>query len=284
LRVAAEHATVVGVVTRPDRPSGRGQRLRPTPVKRAALELGLRVYEPATLRGWTEAPFSELDLFVLASYGKILPAALLEVPKLGALNVHPSLLPLYRGATPLQSALRDGASESGVTIMLMDDGMDTGDIVLQERTPIGADETYGELHDRLAELGAQLLARALASASDGTLVATAQRGTPSITRPLTKEDARIEWEWEAERIVNTVRAFSPRPGARAELHGTSAKLLRAALAPAAPHAPPGTIVGVSGEGAVVAAGAGAVNVLSLVPENRGTMTGAAFATPLLRPK
>lgn len=279
--MAAERTAITGVVTQPDRPAGRGQRLQPTAVKRAALALGLRVYEPATLGGWSETPLTDLDLFLLASYGKILPAALLEVPKLGALNVHPSLLPLYRGATPLQSALRDGARESGVTIMLMDAGMDTGDIVLQERTPVGTTETYGELHDRLAELGARLLGRALEAAAAGTLAAKPQRGTPSVTRPLTKEDLRIDWRWDAERIVNTVRAFSPQPGARAELHGTAVKLLRAACADAASDAPPGTILGVAGEAATVATGAGALNVLSLVPANRGPMTGAAFAAPLL---
>lgn len=239
--------------------------------------MGLRVYEPVSLRDFSATLSNDdLALFVLASYGKILPAALLAVPKLGALNVHPSLLPLYRGATPLQSALRDGARETGVTLMLMDAGMDTGDIVLQEKTPIAGAETYGELHDRLAELGARLLGRTLEAAAAGTLVAKPQRGESTVTRPLRKDDLRLDWRWDAERIVNTVRAFSPQPGARADVLGISVKVLRAARGGES-TAPPGTVLGIAGEAVTIATGAGAVNVMSLVPANRGPMSGAAFA-------
>lgn len=245
--------------------------------------MGLRVYEPPSLREFAGALPAGVDLFVLASYGKILPAALLAVPERGALNVHPSLLPRYRGATPLQSALRDGARESGVTIMLMDAGMDTGDIVLQEHTPIGEAETYGELHDRLAGLGARMLGRALDAAAAGPLHTRPQSGSPSVTRPFTKDDLHIDWNWDAERIVNAVRAFSPQPGARAELQGTPVKLLRAALAVESVRRPPGTLLGISGGAAAIAAGRGAVDIFSLVPPNRAAMSGAAFAAAFMTP-
>ena len=158
LEAAARRTELQGVVTQPDRPAGRGQKLTAPPVKTAAQQLGVPVYQPASLRDFPAGLLGQhFDFFILASYGKLIPQSLLDVPELGSLNVHPSLLPQYRGATPIQSALRDGASETGVTIMLMDAGLDTGDVVLQERTPILPGETFGELHDRLARFGAQAL-------------------------------------------------------------------------------------------------------------------------------
>jgi methionyl-tRNA formyltransferase len=228
LHVTADRTALLGVVTQPDRPSGRGQKLQPTPVKRAALELGLRVYEPLRLAPFAEEIAAEtFDVFILASYGKILPQRLLDVPRLGALNVHPSLLPKYRGATPIQSALRNGDERTGVSIMLMDAGMDTGPIVLQEKVEIAADEDYATLHDRLALYGGELLARALALAETGRLQATPQHGKPSITRPLRDDDLTIDWSWPPQRIVNAVRAYSPKPAARATIDGERVKLLRA---------------------------------------------------------
>jgi methionyl-tRNA formyltransferase len=228
LRVVAARAQLLGVVTRPDRPSGRGQRLTRSPVKSAALALDARVYEPSQLRRFAaELAGESFDLFVLASYGRVLPAELLELPRLGALNVHPSLLPKYRGATPIQTAIANGERETGVSIMLMDAGLDTGDIVLQRPVTIEPNETYGELHDRLAAAGAALLAEALDLAARGELTAQPQVGDVSLTRPLSKEDLRIDWSWPPERIVNTVRAFSPQPAARALLDGAVVKILRA---------------------------------------------------------
>lgn len=228
LHVTAEKTQLAGVVTQPDRPAGRGHKLQPRPVKAAALELGLRVYQPASLKAFVaqlaQTPF---DLFALASYGKILPQALIDLPALGALNVHPSLLPKYRGATPIQSALLAGETRTGVSIMLMDAGMDTGDIVLQEPVEIDADDDYGALHDRLALFGADLLGDAIDLAQRGPLPRTPQRGEPSVTRPIRKEDLLIDWSWSPQRIVNTVRAFAPAPGARAVIDGESVKLLRA---------------------------------------------------------
>ena len=175
LRVVAERTECAGAVTQPDRPAGRGHRLQSSPVKRVALDLGLPVYQPLQLRSFAREMAGEgFDLFALASYGRILPGELLALPRLGALNVHPSLLPKYRGATPIQSAILQGEAETGVSIMLMDAGLDTGEIVLRQRVAIERDETYGELHDRLAALGAQLLARCIALAECGELAAHPQ--------------------------------------------------------------------------------------------------------------
>ena len=232
LRVMAELTELAGVVTRPDRPAGRGHRLTPSPVKRVALELGVRVYEPQRLRGFAgEIRDQRFDLFALASYGRVLPSELLELPPLGALNVHPSLLPKYRGATPIQTAIAQGERETGVTIMLMDAGLDTGDVVLAQRVAIEPGETYGELHDRLAQIGAELLREAIDAAARGELARRPQSGEVSATEPISNESLTIDWSWPPERIVNTVRAFSPQPAARASLAGEVVKILRAHVAP-----------------------------------------------------
>ncbi|HET9393529.1 MAG TPA: methionyl-tRNA formyltransferase [Candidatus Rubrimentiphilum sp.] len=283
LEVTAKRTEVRGVVTQPDRPAGRGQKLQASPVKVAAQRLGLRVYQPASLRDFVKELGGEaFDLFVLASYGKIVPQAVLDLPKLGSLNVHPSLLPKYRGATPIQSALRDGAAETGVTIMLMDAGMDTGDVVLQERTPILPGETYGELHDRLARFGAQALAHAIDAARGGAFPRTPQIGSPTLTRPLRKEDLALDWSWSAERIVNHVRALSPQPAARATIADIPVKILRAEVAMwNRPLLDPGQIAGMIGDALIVSCGDAAVNVLEVIPPNRPRQSGAAFGAPLL---
>jgi methionyl-tRNA formyltransferase len=278
----AQRTELAGVVTQPDRPAGRGHKMRPTPVKAAALELKVPVYEPSSLRAFAEEHAGRgYDLFVLASYGKILPQRLLDIPKLGALNVHPSLLPKYRGATPIQSALRDGDRETGVSIMLMDAGMDTGEIVLQERTPIAEDERYGELHDRLAKFGAQVLSHAIDLARSGHIPHTPQSGEPSVTRPLSRDDLALNWQWPAAKIVNAVRAFAPAPAARATVADVPVKILRARIgAPTIASLAPGEILGTAGEAVSVRCGDGAVDVLELVAPNRGAQSGASFAQSL----
>ncbi len=228
LRAIAERTQCAGVVTQPDRPAGRGHRLLPSPVKTAALELGLRVFEPVRLRDFAREISSDgVDLFALASYGRILPKELLALPRLGALNVHPSLLPKYRGATPIQTAILHGERETGVSIMLMDAGLDTGEIVLSRTVTIGSDETYGELHDSLAAIGAELLAQCVAPAERGELVAFPQAGEPSLTRPVTRDELQLDWNWAPERIVRAVRAYAPQPAARGEINGEVVKILRA---------------------------------------------------------
>ena len=254
LRAVAARTSLAGVVTRPDRPAGRGQRLTPSPVKTEALALGARVYEPTKLRPFAlELAPERFDLFVLASYGRVLPVELLELPRCGALNVHPSLLPKYRGATPIQTAIANGETETGVSIMLMDAGLDTGDVVQQRRVEIEPGETYGALHDRLALVGAELLARTLDLLSRGQLDPKPQIGEASLTRPLSKEDLAIDWSWSPKQIVDRVRAFSPQPAARATIEGETIKILRA-------H--------VDADGALV--------LDELVAPNRGKTTGAEY--------
>lgn len=265
------------VVTQPDRPSGRGHKLRATPVKVAATELGIATIEPERMRdALTTLSGLEADLYAVASYGKIVPQAVLDLPRLGALNVHPSLLPCYRGATPLQAQLRDGIATGGVSIIAMDAGMDTGDVVLQEARAIGALVTYGELHDRFAELGAEMLGRAAVQALAGTLERTSQNdlgcaedAARTLTRPLRKDDALVDWSWPARRVIDHVRSLSPQPGARASLDGESdlVKILFARLARPTDDTTELAIACGDGERIVVE---------RLVPPNRGVMSGVAY--------
>jgi methionyl-tRNA formyltransferase len=221
------------------------------------------------------------DILVVASYGRILPQTILDLPRTGlAFNVHPSLLPLYRGATPLQGAIRDGRSETGVTIIAMDAGLDTGDILVQERTPLDATETYGALHDRLALRGADLLVTAIDRLTAGTLERTPQARAgialdeieATVTRPLGKGDLIVDWSEPAARIVNTIRSLAPTPAARAVVDGEALKVLAARPA-------------LAGEGGVTAddgvvepAGDGrGVVLLRVTAPNRGPMSGGAYA-------
>jgi methionyl-tRNA formyltransferase len=278
LRVAADRTQVVAVVTQPDRPAGRGQRLTPSPVKAAALELGLRVYEPQSLKSMPAELLGEsYDAFALASYGRILSQSLLDIPRLGALNVHPSLLPKYRGATPIQTALRNGEAATGVSIMLMDAGMDTGDIVLQERVAIAPDDDYGSLHDRLAECGARMLGEAFELADGGALPRAPQSGEPSVTRPIGKADLAIAWSWTARQIVDHIRAYAPQPCARASIMGEDVKIVRAAVATdVVSSQPPGTLVGVRDGAALIQAGSGVVAIAQVIAPNRGPRSGAEY--------
>lgn len=271
------------VVTQPDRPSGRGRLMTPTPVKAAAIELGIATVEPEKLREVFDAVrAARADLFAVASYGKIIPQTILDLPRLGALNVHPSLLPLYRGATPLQAQLRDGVTTGGVTIILMDAGMDTGDVVLQEQLEIGADETYGKLHDQSAEIGARLLARAAAGAIDGSLkrtpqggLADAERVAATLTRPLTSADLELDWTWPSKRIVDFVRSLSPAPSARAVIAGEKVKILHARATPLIAATP----IAIDGDAVLIKSGDGFVAIDRVVPPNRSAMSGAAYAMP-----
>ncbi|HEV2737154.1 MAG TPA: methionyl-tRNA formyltransferase [Candidatus Elarobacter sp.] len=263
--LAARH-DVVGVVTQPDRPAGRGQKVVATPVKRAAEARGLRVLTPEKLKPFVDdARALGGEAFVVASYGKIVPQVLLDAVPI-AFNVHPSWLPLYRGATPLQSAIRDGRTQTGVTIIAMDAGMDTGDVLLQEPTPIGATETYGELHDRLARRGAEMALDAVVRYANGRLTRTAQAAVAhqlgidddeierTRTRPLGKDGLLIPSGLSAKRTVDFVRSLARSPGARSRdgffLYGR-AKILCAHVDPGGPLIPaamadPGRIIAVEG--------------------------------------
>lgn len=234
---------VVGVVTRPDKPAGRGRQVAVSPVKRLAQELGLPVLQPGPLRrpeALAQLRATRPDLIVVAAFGQILPPEVLALPRFGCLNVHASLLPRHRGASPIHAAILEGDAETGVSIMLMDEGLDTGPVLAQLATPIAPDETAGELFDRLAELGAQTLLGTLPLWIAGGITPEAQDARlATLTRPLAKEQGRLDWSQSAERLARQVRAFQPWPGAFTTWNGKRLQVLRARAAemPAEAHAP-----------------------------------------------
>ncbi len=248
---------IIGVVTQPDRPQGRGQREIAPPVKLLAQKLGLPVFQPLKVR---DQSFLDIlnqlkpDLVVVSAFGQILPRTIIEFPRLGCLNVHPSLLPKYRGAAPLNWAIIRGETKTGVTIMLMDEGMDSGDILLQQETPLGTAETVGELHDRLAAEGANLLVRAIDQVSSGTASRTPQDSSRVTFAPrLTKETGRINWGESSTNIVNLIRGLSPAPAAYTFLEGEALKIFVAEPKPGKKEEVPGKIDAESSKGLSVAA-------------------------------
>ena len=287
MRALREATHVLAVVTQPDRPAGRGQKLQAPPVKVVAAEHGIEVLQPESVREIVpQLRALDVDLFVVASYGEILSQAVLDIPRSGAFNVHPSLLPLYRGATPLQAQIRDRCTVTGVTIMAMDAGMDTGDVLVREQVPLGARETYGELEARLAELGAQALVHAIRLAEHGELKAVPQAalGTQTeieatLTRPLRSPDLRIDWSLPAVEVDALVRSLSPQPCARGEIAGIAAKVVATHPLETSARQTPGTPSKIP-HGLAVACGEGAVAIDRIVPANRSAMTGEAFAASL----
>jgi len=267
--------TVAGVVTQPDRPKGRGRQAAAPPVKVLAQSHGIAVYQPERVR---DAAFLEAfrgiapDLVVVAAFGQILPKEILVCPKYGCINVHPSLLPRCRGAAPIQWTLIRGETRTGVTIMQMDEGVDSGDILLQEETPILPEEDFGALHDRLALAGAELLIRAVEAIEAGKAVRTAQDPAGATLAPrLKKEDGRIRWEKGCREIVNLIRGLSPAPGAYTSLNGKVLKIFSAAVSERRHGEAPGT-AGVLPEGELaVAAGDGYVLLRDVQLENKNRM-------------
>ena len=227
-------AEVVAAVSNPDRPSGRGMQLRPSPVKTAAEDLGLEVIQPERASSpELHGRLSELapDVAVVVAYGSLLPGPLLEVPRCGFVNMHFSLLPEYRGAAPVQRAIMDGRSETGVSLMVLTEGMDEGPVLMTERVPITPWESAGELGRRLALVGAELLTPALVAYGDGRLVARPQDGTQATyASKIDTEQARIDWEWDADRIDRHTRALDPVPGAWTTFAGKRLKIFRVEVA------------------------------------------------------
>lgn len=264
---------VRAVVTQPDRPAGRGLRERQSPVKRRALELGLDVLEPERLDASFVDAVARLQPKLLAcvSYGKILPASLLTVAGASPLNVHPSVLPEYRGAAPIQAALREGRTMTGVTVIWMSSKMDAGDIALQREIAIAPGEDYGGLHDRLAAVGADLLLESAALLGEGVLPRVRQdESRATYTRPIDKDDLRISPSSTARAIVDLVRSASPAPGAWLVHEGKRLKVLEARVEPPGAQA-------VATDGPGIAAADGFVRFLRVVPEGKRAMTGAEFA-------
>jgi methionyl-tRNA formyltransferase len=253
------------VLTQPDRPAGRGMKLTPSPVKTVALDAGIPVDQPEKLR--TPEQRAALaacipDVLVVAAYGIILPTEALTIPRLGCINIHASLLPRWRGAAPIHRAVEAGDAETGITIMQMDEGLDTGPMLLHQAIPIAADETTGMLHDRLAVLGGELVVDALHRLEAGGLPAKPQPADGvSYAAKIGKAEALIDWCEPAEVVARRVRAFNPFPGAVSDLRDTSVKLWGAA--PVVGKGEPGEVLSADRDGVVIACGSGAIRVNEL---------------------
>lgn len=270
---------VVGVVTQPDRPKGRGKLLTPPPVKVAARQLGLPVYQPEKVRdeGFVATLRTlDPDLIVVVAFGQLLPESILQLPPLGCINVHASLLPKYRGGAPIHWAIISGERETGITTMFMDKGLDTGDMILKEAIPIPPEATLGEIHDRLALLGAEVLEKTLSFLAKGTAPRTPQLHDRATYAPsLKKEDCRIAWEKPAEQVHNLVRGTNPWPGAYSYFRGKMVKIWK--VVPVAQGGVPGEVLAADpSAGLIVACGQGSVRVLSIQPEGRKPMGGIDF--------
>jgi len=271
---------VVGVVTQPDREKGRGRKLVISPVKELALHSGLAFFQPEKVK---EEAFQEAvkglhpDLFVVVAYGQILPKSVLNIPKYGAVNVHASLLPRYRGAAPIAWAILRGEEVTGLTTMVMDEGMDTGDILLQAEVPIGPEETCENLHDRLAALGAQLLSKTIEKMKAGDLRPVPQdHSKATYGPPLKKEDGQIDWKKEAREIDRQVRAFNPWPGAFTTWGDRLLKIYGGEIRERTPEGKAGSVVWVGSDFIEVAAGEGSYLIKEVQLEGRKKMTLREF--------
>lgn len=282
LRALASRYQIVGVVTQPDRASGRGRALKPPPVKTLALELGLPLVQPEKLRqpeavqqlrAWNP------DLIVVAAFGQILKPEVLDLPRFGCLNVHASLLPRWRGAAPIQRALLAGDGESGVTIMRMAAGLDTGPLYLLRPLAVAPRETGGTLSDQLARLGAQALVEALPGIADGSLIPVPQDDDlANYAHKLTKAEAEVDWSRPAVEIDRLIRAFDPWPVAQTSLEGVSLRLWGSELSDLIPPpaALPGQVLAAGKGGIEVATGAGVLRLTRLQPPGKRPMSAAEF--------
>ena len=273
---------VVGVVTQPDKPKGRGYTLTPPPVKVYAEEKGLSVWQPNTLRGEEFAALLakiDPDMIVVAAYGKILPSNVLEYPKYGCINVHGSLLPAYRGAAPMQRAIMEGQRQTGVTTMMMDVGLDTGDMLLTGKIEIEAHDNFETVHDKLGACGAEVLLRTVEAVRNGTLVRTPQpSGEATYAAKIEKSDCVIDFTRSAKEVHDQIRGLSPIP--LAFTHTPDGKMLKIISSEVASEqgadAPAGSVISLSGGAVTVACGKGTVRLLSVLPEGKKRMTAADF--------
>ena len=270
---------VVGVVTQPDKPKGRGYTLTPPPVKVYAEEKGLPVYQPKTLR---DEAFAELlrqidpEVIVVVAFGKILPANVLDYPKYGCVNVHGSLLPAYRGAAPMQRAIIDGCAETGITTMFMDVGLDTGDMLLKKSVAIDLHDTFETVHDKLGECGAELLLRTLALLEKGEITPEKQDDAlATYAQKIEKEDCLLDFSRTAKEVHDRIRGLSPIP--LSFTHTSDGRLLKILSSePVEGKGRPGEVISLSGGRITVACGEGAVALLSVLPEGKKRMSAADF--------
>jgi methionyl-tRNA formyltransferase len=279
--LAASEHILAGVLTRPDRPAGRGLRQQASPVKQCALALSVPVLQPVSLRDeGIQATLSSkaADIFVVAAYGLLLPAEVLALPRLGCVNIHASLLPRWRGAAPIQRAILSGDEQTGVSIMHMEAGLDTGPVYLRRATPIGPTETAATLHDRLAALGADALLEALPSIEDGSLHAVPQDAAQATyARRIEKREGRLEWTRPADQLERQVRAFNPWPVCETVWAGTSLRIWEARAMAGAAQSSAGVVLAAGREGIDVATGDGVLRLLRVQRAGKTVVSASDFA-------
>lgn len=271
---------VVGVVTQPDKPKGRGKAVLMTPVKEKAIELSIPVYQPVKAR---EESFIETlrkinpDVCVVIAFGQILPKAILDIPRYGCVNIHASLLPRYRGAAPLQWVVLNGEKETGITTMMMDVGMDTGDMLEKTVVPMDRKETYGSIHDKLSVLGGELIVSTLAKIEDGTIISTPQKDEEATyTKKIVKSMGEIDWTLEAEVIERYIRGLNPWPSAYTSWNGKTLKIWDADVIAEEYPGVCGEVVLVDKNSVLVKTGKGALSLTSLQLEGKKRMDTDAF--------
>lgn len=285
--------TIVGVFTQPDRPAGRGKKLKPSPVKVAAEELGLPIFQPETIKTnlWIEQ-LKDLspEIIIVVAYGQILPKEILQLPNRGCINVHASLLPAYRGAAPIHWAVMSGETVTGVTTMLMNEGLDTGDMLLKKEIVISHESTTGQIHDKLAALGAELLIDTLHQLEMGSIIPTPQAGDSNYAPLLKREHERLDWSRRALDLHNQIRGLNPWPGAFATFRGENLKiwrsipflsLERAEIEKGAKYSKlgssdPGQIIQVLGDSLLVQTGEGILRIFEVQPAGKRSMPARDF--------
>jgi methionyl-tRNA formyltransferase len=281
LLAAASRHEVVAVYTQPDRPAGRGRTLTASPLKRAALERGIPVLQPQTLKAQVSRDALKAlqpDLLVVVAYGLILPQKILDIPKSGCWNVHASLLPRWRGAAPIQRAIQAGDDQTGICLMQMEAGLDTGPVLLSQPLAIGADDTGGQVHDRLAALGAQVLADGLGLLRAGMRPVPRPQPAEGVTyaHKIEKSEARLDWSQPATALANKVRAFNPWPVAEAMIAGERLRIHAAVALPLEHGAEPGTLLFAGRDGLDIACGEGALRIRTLQRQGGKAITAADF--------
>ncbi|NMB03127.1 MAG: methionyl-tRNA formyltransferase [Tissierellia bacterium] len=278
LKKLHEKHDIVMVYSQPDRPSGRGHKMSPPPVKQLALELSLPVHQPVRLNDRSEIEFLKRlnpDCIVVVAYGIILPRDILEIPRLGCINAHGSLLPRHRGASPMQQAILAGDEMTGVTTMLMDEGMDTGDILLMHQTPV-AQKTIDQLHDELADLSAELLDRTLELLDRDDLIPQPQNDNQaSYTKKISRRDGVVDWSLSAEELIRKWRAYYPWPGLTTTYRGKYLKLVELE-ALTGRQGQPGTVTSLSDQGIDISTGNGILRIKQLQPAGKRVMTVSDF--------
>lgn len=278
----------MAVLSQPDRPAGRGRKLQASPVKRTALEHGIEVFQPETLRSNDAARLItgfRADLMVVVAYGLILPANILQIPKFGCWNIHASLLPRWRGAAPVQRAIEAGDPESGVCIMQMDEGLDTGALLKCERIPLADDESGGSLHDKLAELGATTLLQCVRALARGQSLPTTPQPKQGVTyaRKLDKAEAQIDWSASAAALERQIRAFNPWPVSWCMMGAERTRIWKAEIMEETHQCAPGTVLKKGAEGIQIATGKGVLRLLELQRPGKRRMSAADFLNAVTLP-